>query len=353
MPRQRLLASAGPGEAALPLGVERPTDSSAAAAPDGPRRRGVHCHPDPMKSCHVYVNSPDHDFDKGLAAEAARVADESARSGFPMRVVMRYARGDERAQWQQLQEDRQATPLPDLVVVIPVNQDAVYDILYEIVNSRQDVTCVFLHQSLTKMLATERADYKTRLFSVAADQDEIGHLQAQQLAALLPGRQGDVLYVQGEEHSFGTRHRMKGLLVGLRETPSLKLNGYRIFGNWSPESVEPAVDRWIASGGQLKWIDAAGAQNDEMALALADLLRARGYPVPVIGVDGLDKGRRAVEQGRLAATVIQPLGVGHAMSVFRDLITGALTPASLPDTGNIVLAPESFPPLDVLRRRAG
>lgn len=303
-----------------------------------------------MKSCHVYINDPDHDFDKGLAAEAAQVAEESSRNGFPMRVVMRYARGDANTQLQQLQEDRQATPHPDLVVVIPVNQDAIYKILYEIVNTREGVTCVFLHQALANMLATERAEYKTRLFSVGADQVEIGRLQARQFAALLP-QGGDVLYVQGREHSFGTRHRMRGLIEELKQTPSVKLNGYRVFGDWSPASVEPAVDGWIAAGGQVKWIGAAGAQSDDMALALSALMKARGFEIPIIGVDGLERGRRAVDKGDLAATVIQPLGVGHAMSVFRDLITGALKAEALPNTGNIVLPPESYPPMEVLTRR--
>jgi len=144
---------------------------------------------------------------------------------------------------------------------------------------------------------------------------------------------------------------MAGLIEELRKTPSIKINGYRVFGAWSAASVEPAVDRWIGAGGQLKWINVAGAQSDDMALALADLLRRKGLEIPVIGVDGLDRGRRAVDNGQLAATVIQPLGVGHAMRVFRDLITGTLRPEDLPDSGNIVLAPESYPPIEALRRR--
>lgn len=302
-----------------------------------------------MKSCHVYTNAPENNFDKALAAEAARVAAESTRNGFPMREVMRYSRGDAKVQWQQIQDDRQAEPHPDLVIVIPVKQDAVYDILYEIVNTRHGVTCIFLHQSLTKMLISERAEYKTRLFSVSADQVEIGRVQARQFTALLPDAKGDILYVQGAQESYGTRQRMKGLLDELKNTPGVKLNGYRIFGDWTPGSVEPAVSRWIGDGGQLKWINAAGAQSDDMALALAELIREKGHKIPIIGVDGLESGLGAVDDGRLAATVIQPLGVGHAMTIFRDLITGALRPDALPDTGNIVLPPESYPPIDTLK----
>lgn len=305
-----------------------------------------------MKSCCVYVNDPEHDFDKALAVEAARVAQESTRKGFPMRAAMRYARGDAKVQWKQIHDDQQTEPRPDLVIVIPINQDAVYEILCEIVKTHEGVTCVFLHQSLTKLLASERAQYKTRLFSVSADQVEIGRFQARQLVALLADAKGDILYVQGREDSYGTRARMMGLIEELKKTPGVKLNGYRIFGDWSAGSVRPAVEGWIKVGGHLKWIHAAAAQSDDMALALADLIKEKGFKITVTGVDGLDRGRRAVDEGRLAATVIQPLGVGHAMGVFRDLLTGALQPGALPDTGNIVLQPESYPPLAALKATA-
>jgi hypothetical protein len=70
----------------------------------------------------------------------------------------------------------------------------------------------------------------------------------------------------------------------------------------------------------------------------------------VIGVDGLATGKQAVARGTLAATVIQPLGVGHALRVFRDLNTGTSPKDLIPEDGNIVLPPESYPSLEDLRR---
>jgi len=304
-----------------------------------------------VKACHIYINEPDHDFDRALAAEAERVAEESTKQGFPFAIRMRYARGNERTQWQQIQDDRKVDPHPDLVIVIPVNHEAVYDILYETVNTRPGVTCVFLHQTRTKMHHSERAEYKTRLFSVGADQVEIGRLQARQFASILPDRRGDVIYIQGRENSFGTKGRMKGLLEELPKTPDIKLNGFRVFGDWTGPSVRPAIDSWTQLGGKLAWIKAAGAQNDAMALALVDLLREQGLALPVIGVDGVEAGRQGVDRGALTATVIQPLGVGHAMRVYRDLLGGTLQPDAIPDSGNIVLPPESYPPLATLEKR--
>jgi hypothetical protein len=130
-----------------------------------------------VRLCHLYINAPEHLFERGLKAEAELVAGELTRTGFPMRVQVRYARGDDKTQWQQIGDDRQAATHPDLFVVIPVNQDAICAILSETVSARDDVTCVFLHQPLTGMMRGERERYRGRLFSVAADQVEIGRMQ--------------------------------------------------------------------------------------------------------------------------------------------------------------------------------
>jgi ABC-type sugar transport system substrate-binding protein len=302
--------------------------------------------------CHLYINEPEHLFDRGLKAEAELVAGELTRTGFPIRVQVRYARGNENTQWQQIGDDRQATTHPDLFVVIPVSQAAIYVILSEIVSERDDVTCVFLHQPLTRMMRGERERYRGRLFSVAADQVEIGRMQARQFAAVLPGGTGEILYLQGREHSYGTRHRTQGLLEELPRSPGVKLSGYRLFGDWSKESVRPALGTWTQLGAKLEWIKAAGAQNDDMAIALSALLRERGHRLPVIGVDGLEAGKSAVDSGTLAATVVQPLGVGHAMRVFRDLLAGVAEKDLIPEDGNIMLPPQSYPPLNEIHRES-
>jgi ABC-type sugar transport system substrate-binding protein len=303
------------------------------------------------RTCCLHINHPDHVFDKGLKAEAERVAGELTRSGFPIRVELRYGRGDESSQLQQIEADRHAVPRPGLFIVIPINKDAVYTILSEIVKAHEDVTCVFLHQPLTRIHSSERQIYGSRLFSVAADQAEIGRIQARQFAALVPGGAGDVLYVQGRATSFATAERMKGLLAELPQTRGVKLTGYRVYGDWSPESVRPAVEGWMQLGGRLEWIQAAGAQNDDMAMALSALLRERARSIPVIGVDGLETGRRAVDEGVLAATVVQPLGVGQALRTYRDLLGVKPDPGLIPEDGNIVLGPESYPSLSELVTR--
>jgi ABC-type sugar transport system substrate-binding protein len=303
-----------------------------------------------MRLCQIYLNDPEHPFDRALRAEAERTASELTRGGFPIRVEGNHARGAESTQMQQIEADRGAAVPGDLLVIVPINQDGAFGIAGDILATRADTVCVFLHQSVPRLLQGPRGRYPRRLFSVAADQAEIGRIQARQLAAILPGQAGNLLYVQGRENSYGTRHRTTGLREELARTPGIRLRGYRVHGDWSPESVRPAVDGWVRLGYSLDSIQAAAAQNDEMALALTGILREGAHAVPVTGVDGLENGKRAVDQGTLAATVVQPLGIGHALRVYKDLRDGKPETALMPPDGNILEPPQSYPALDKLRR---
>lgn len=305
----------------------------------------------PAKSCHLYINSPEIAFEQTLLEEAESTARELHTGGFSISVQARYARGDAAEQQKQIERDRTSPEPPDLCVVIPVDQATIYPLVSEIVRKQGDVTAVFLQQPLTAMLRSERETYKERLFSVVADQAEIGHIQARQLASLLPHATGDILYVQGAEHSYATHQRMKGMAVELTRTPLLKLNGRRLFGDWTPGSVPRAIESWKELGGKLDWIQAAAAQNDDMAVALAEYLRNDGYEIPVTGVDGLAFGRRAVDSATLSATVLQPTGVGTALRIFRDLCGGVPERDLIPSDGNVLLVPESYPSLEDLRLR--
>jgi ABC-type sugar transport system substrate-binding protein len=71
--------------------------------------------------------------------------------------------------------------------------------------------------------------------------------------------------------------------------------------------------------------------------------------VPLTGCDGLPQGgRRLVDQGRLAATVVTPPNTGPAL----ELVAAALRSARMPP-GEVLLKPSSYPPeKDLLPQRA-
>lgn len=68
----------------------------------------------------------------------------------------------------------------------------------------------------------------------------------------------------------------------------------------------------------------------------------------MIGVDGLEVGRRAVADGVLTATVVQPLGVGEALRTYRAVAGSRGDAGIIPEDGNILLKPESHPAIAAL-----
>lgn len=80
-------------------------------------------------------------------------------------------------------------------------------------------------------------------------------------------------------------------------------------------------------------VQAVFAQNDEMALGAVRALQAAGKDkVMVVGFDGTDDGVKAVEKGRMAATVAQqPALIGEKGVETADMVLkGQSVPASIP-----------------------
>jgi hypothetical protein len=83
-------------------------------------------------------------------------------------------------------------------------------------------------------------------------------------------------------------------------------------------------------------------------LGRAELGRAELARVPMTGCDGLPAFKRAVDEGRLAATVEIPSRTEAAMRVLIDFAVRG----SVPPRPDVSLAPTSYPALEQLARRA-
>ena len=200
----------------------------------------------------------------------------------------------------------------------------------------------------TEYLASLRAQYpKVPVVSVAADEDEIGTIQARQVRALLP-QGGGLLVVQGPSESTTAAHRHEGLVSGLRSSGIDIRTALR--GDWSARSAESAVTSWLRlkSTEGLR-IDAVVSQNDAMASGARAAIRASRSDwsaLPFTGCDGLPEGgRRMVASGELAATLIKPTTTGPAVELIARTLRGQAPPSE------VVLHAESHPPLETLVRR--
>jgi ribose transport system substrate-binding protein len=203
---------------------------------------------------------------------------------------------------------------------------------------------------------SRRADYakelgksaSTPVFSVSADQEEVGRIQARQVIALLP-RGGSVLFIQGPSVSSVSKERKTGLMELL--PGNVHLTNLR--GTWTEESAYQSVCSWFKLiAAQKVRIDLILAQNDVMGMgakkAIEEIVvgpeRDDWLEIPIIGCDGVPKtGQTWVRTGQLMATVIVPPSSGRALT----LMTEALRKGTS-ITDHIFTAPVPFPEIEKL-----
>ncbi|MGC2790375.1 MAG: substrate-binding domain-containing protein, partial [Candidatus Sulfotelmatobacter sp.] len=186
-------------------------------------------------------------------------------------------------------------------------------------------------------------------FAVSADNHEIGKIQGRQLAAVLPGG-GSALYLQGPTLSTVTGQRTAGMLETKPDNVSVRVLKS---ANWTEDAGFHTVGSWLRlSTANQEQIHVVQAQNDALALGARRAIeeRATGLKqdhktgLPFLGVDGLPlTGQAWVRRGILAATVIVPATTSHALDALVATMQGRLRQAE-----NTLVAPQSFPGLDVL-----
>jgi len=203
-------------------------------------------------------------------------------------------------------------------------------------------------------------DYAKRLrqatgvpvFEVGADQEAIGHIQAAQLAKLVP-EGGTVLYIEGAAAGSAAKLRAQGLLQKKPANIELKV----LKGNWTEESAQRAVTSWLRlQTSRSSGFVAVVAQDDSMAMGARKAFtemserteRVAWLALPHVGCDGVpETGQQFVRRGQLAATVVYPLAAGIALEMYlKSKISGQTIPE------RTLATPTSFPTIETLRPMA-
>jgi ribose transport system substrate-binding protein len=285
----------------------------------------------------------ENDFQLEQAASARRAAE-----GLPLDLQILFAGNDTITQSTQILRAIQgdATLRPDAVIFEPVGGTALPQVARAACSAGIG-WCVLIN--VPDYLAELRRSAKAPVFAVGTDQEEIGRIQAKQLAALLP-RGGSVLYIQGPSEHFAAKQRTLGLQSTLPQ--NIRFSGLR--GNWTEEGAARSVASWLklTAANKIR-VDLVAAQNDLMALAARKVFqnesdlseRERWMAIPFVGVDGLPKtGQAWVRDGLLTATVIMPPCAGQAVTLMMDALT-----KQKPIEEKNWLPPQSFPPLEELQ----
>jgi ribose transport system substrate-binding protein len=296
----------------------------------------------------VSLITKDNDYQTEQAAAAKAAA---AEQGVDAQIV--YADNDPITQSTQVLKAIQSDPTlrPNGIVIEPVGA-----------TSFPQVAKTAVAAGIGWAILSRAADYTRELrktstapvFSVSADQIEVGRIQGRQIAALLP-RGGSVLLIQGPSVSSVSKDRLTGLQESL--APSIHVTNLR--GRWTDESAYQSVCSWLKLiAAQKVRIDLIVAQNDAMGMgarkAISDLIleadRDHWLSIPVTGCDGVPKtGQAWVRTGQLAATVIVPPSAGVAVTLMAKAM---ISRVSAPE--HFVTTPEPFPGIDKLvPRRSG
>lgn len=285
--------------------------------------------------------------DNDYQVEQAAAAEEAAnRLGVEVEIL--YADGDSIQQSQQILKYVQAPPeaRPDGIILEPVGGTGLPQVARAAVAT--GIGWAVMNREL-EYVRQLRQSFKVPVFGVSSDNLEIGRIQGQQLAALLP-KGGTVLYIQGPSEADAAKLRTQGTEESKPEAIQLKA----MKGSWTEASAFKAVTSWLRlSTSQTTQIAAVAAHNDGMAygakkaleeFALDEAARERWLTIPFLGCDGVPKtGQAWVRNGVLAATVVAPPLAGQAMEMMVHAVQNHTIPQEL-----TLVSPRSFPSLETL-----
>lgn len=290
----------------------------------------------------LFLRSADNAYQRQLRAIASR---EAKRHGFELLIHL--AQFDVREQIAQI---RDAIKNAEATKMIAILVSGVRDTdLVPVAHEAAEAGLEWALLNDAEYLDEVRQQHVGRaIFAAAADQTEIGRVQAEQIRSLL-GKVGGVLCVTGNIRNAEAHLRLKGLELGLDGGFAIA----KVNADWTSEGARRAVESWAESIASKEDVPAAFvAQNDEMALgirqALRDIESRRDWPIggsPIVGCDGAeDFGQRLVREGRMKATVIMTPASGVAI----EWIARARSGGELPPV-RVVLPVQSFPPLAKLK----
>src|SRR5215475_3033866 len=172
-------------------------------------------------------NDNDYQLEQAAAAEKA-----GRRLGVDVKII--HASNDPLAQSQQLLQYVQSSgvPKPDAIMFEPAGGTAFPQVARAAVSA--GIGWVVLNFDVDYILELRR-QYKVPMCAITSDHEEIGKIQGQQFAALLPNG-GSVLYIEGPANSSAAKERTAGMM----KTKPANIQVKSMRGNWTEESAYKA-----------------------------------------------------------------------------------------------------------------
>jgi ribose transport system substrate-binding protein len=140
------------------------------------------------------------------------------------------------------------------------------------------------------------------------------------------GGSGSVIHTQGQLTHTGAQLRGTGFKNALAKYPGIKVVD-ESSANWSADETTKLWENLL-----VKFPDVKGGyfHNDDMALAAAQVAKAKGKDVKLVGIDGMEPACDAVARGDLLATVINPTGRIHGGAMWVGYLLASKQVDSVP-----------------------
>ncbi|TMI83757.1 MAG: ribose ABC transporter substrate-binding protein RbsB [Bacillati bacterium ANGP1] len=193
---------------------------------------------------------------------------------------------------------RQASSVEDLiakkvgaVIINPTDSDAIVPIVKK------------LNAAKIPVITVDRAaNGGTVAAHIASDNVAGGRMAAAYVARRLKGK-GNVVMLEGIAGSSAARDRGKGFREGLQKFPGIKIVASQT-ADFDRSKGLTVMENILQAQ---KKINAVFAQNDEMALGAVQAIEGakRQQAMFVVGFDAIADALKAVNEGRIAATIAQ------------------------------------------------
>jgi ribose transport system substrate-binding protein len=175
-------------------------------------------------------------------------------------------------------------------------------------------------QGIPVIVLDREIEGETYTTFIGANNRQIGH-EAGEYAAQLLGGKGDVVEIKGLPGSTPARDRSDGFREAIAAYPDIHIIHDPV-ANWLREEAMTQMEAALAAHPH---IDLVYAHNDPMAIGAYLAARAKGRDTEMkfIGIDGLpglDGGRQAVADGKLAATFVYPTGGKQAVEIAEKIL---------------------------------
>lgn len=192
---------------------------------------------------------------------------------------------------QANQVDQLVNAKVDAIIIVPVQADSLSPQMTAAKNAKIPVIAV----------NTALKDTGALTSSVLPDDIAAGAQEMEQMAKKLNGK-GNIVILQGPLGSSPELDRTKGIEDTLKKYPEIKVLA-KDTANWARDEAVNKTKNWLSSFGDE--IDGIVSENDDMGLGAVQALSEAKKTVPVVGIDGIEDGLRAVKAGSFIGSSLQ------------------------------------------------